>query len=94
MGDIAPARAQHEAGVLASLTSDRENWIRQAASHRRLAELVAGLAPAMREAVLAPVTARDAAAIGARLRPSAPARRERPQRQRAPRPRRVGGLVR
>ena len=68
------------------LTPERETWIRDAASHRRLAELVAGLAPAMREAVLASVTARDATAIGARLRPSVPARREHPQR-RAFRPR-------
>ena len=70
------------------LTPGKEIWIRDAASHRRLAELVAGLAPAMREAVLASVTARDAAAIGARLRPSAPARREHPRR-RAVRPRRL-----
>jgi DNA-directed RNA polymerase specialized sigma24 family protein len=75
------------------LTPEKEIWIRDAASHQRLAELVAGLAPAMREAVLAPVTARDAAAIGARLRPSTPARHEHPQRGRALRPRRLS-LVR
>ena len=63
------------------LTPECESLIRDAASHRRLAELVAGLAPAMREAVMASVTARDAAAIGARLRPSEPARREHPQRR-------------
>jgi DNA-directed RNA polymerase specialized sigma24 family protein len=70
------------------LTPDRENLIRDAASHRRLAELVAGLAPAMREAVMASVTARDAAAIGVRLRSSEPARREHPRR-RAVRPSRL-----
>src|SRR4051794_28890108 len=74
--------APHEA-----LTPEQQISIREAASHRRLAELVAGLAPAMREAVLASVTARDAAAIGARLRPSTPARHEHPRR--AFRPRRL-----
>ena len=82
-------RARRRLGVPRdAFTPERESWIREAASHRRLAELVAGLAPAMREAVLASVTARDAAAIGARLRPSAPARHEHLQR-RAFRPRRL-----
>jgi DNA-directed RNA polymerase specialized sigma24 family protein len=77
-------RARRKLGVkLDELTPEVETWIRDAASHQRLAELVAGLAPAMREAVLAPVTPRDAAAIGSRVRPSDPARRERPQRRRA-----------
>ena len=74
-------------GPAGELTPAKETWIREAASDQRLAELVAGLAPAMREAVLAPVTHRDAAAIGARLRPKGPARRERPARRRFARPR-------
>jgi RNA polymerase sigma-70 factor (ECF subfamily) len=63
----------------AELSPVGQDFIRDAANGAALAELVAGLAPAMREAVLAPVTPRDAAALAERLRPSVPARRERPR---------------
>src|SRR4051794_34608706 len=89
-GRVSDSARRRLGGPRDELTPEREAWIREAASHQRLAELVAGLAPAMREAVMASVTARDAAAIGARLRPSAPARREHPLRRRALPPRRVG----
>ena len=93
-GQVTDAARRKLGAAPAELTPARLNWIRTAATHRRLAELVAGLAPAMREAVLAPVAPRDAATIGARLCPQAPARHERPQRRRASRPDRVAGLVR
>jgi DNA-directed RNA polymerase specialized sigma24 family protein len=92
MGAVRDSARRKLGGPAEELTPAKENWIRTAASDQRLAELVAGLAPAMREAVMAPVTARDAATIGARLRPTEPARRERPPRRRLTRPRL--GLVR
>jgi RNA polymerase sigma-70 factor (ECF subfamily) len=95
-GRVGSAARRKLGAATEELTPARENWIRDAASDERLAELVAGLAPAMREAVLASVTAREAEAIGARLRPTAPARHERPQRrrERALRPRMGRALAR
>ena len=42
-------------------------WVREVATEDRLGELVAGLQPALREAVMAYVPCREAAALAARL---------------------------
>ena len=67
-------RARRKTGVGDDvLTPAGAEWVREVATDDRLAELVAGLPPAMREAVMAPVPARDAAALAARLRVRRPA---------------------
>jgi DNA-directed RNA polymerase specialized sigma24 family protein len=57
------------------LTEAGARWVRDVATEDALAALVAGLQPALREAVLAPVPRSDAEALAARLRmnPAPPA---------------------
>ena len=87
-----PDRARRKAGVgRCELTEAGVRRVREVATAESLAELVAGLQPALREAVMAPVSARDAAERAARLRERPlPGTDGEPARRRVPRFSRVG----
>jgi hypothetical protein len=79
--------ARRRAGVgPVELTEAGARWVREAATEECLAQLVAGLQPALREAVMAPVPLRDAADMAARLRrrPPGDGQSERRERRFAP----------
>lgn len=83
-----PDRARRKAGLpRLTLTAERTRWIRETVTADDLAELLAGVQPALRQAVMAPVAARDAAVLRARIRPASPPRGS--ERRFAPRLRRV-----
>jgi hypothetical protein len=64
-----PDRARRKAGVeRVDLTEAGARWVRETASDEGLTALVADLQPALREAVMRPVPARDVAALAARIR--------------------------
>jgi DNA-directed RNA polymerase specialized sigma24 family protein len=64
-----PDRSRRRAGAgRVELTDAGVRWVSEVATEASLAALVAGLQPALREAVMAPVPPRDAAALAARIR--------------------------
>jgi hypothetical protein len=64
-----PDRARRKTGVgQVELTEAGVRWVHEAAEGDGLAALAADLEPALREAVLAPVPSRRAAALAARIR--------------------------
>lgn len=68
-----PDRARTKAGApSAPLTAERARWVEDVATEDELAALVAGLHPALRQAVMAPTSASEAAALAGRVRPARP----------------------
>ena len=68
-----PDRARRKARApRVPLSAERSRWVCDVATPDELEGLVAGLQPALREAVMAPVSASAASALAAKIRPAPP----------------------